>query len=75
MSDAELIALVAEVLETDAAGIAADSDLEELGWDSLSNLTFLSIADDRYGRTIDPQDLAHAETPTDLGVLLGRSAA
>lgn len=75
MSEPELLSLVAEILEAPAAGIAPDSDLEDLGWDSLSNLTFLSIADDRYGTTIDPQDLARAETPADLGSLLGRSAS
>jgi acyl carrier protein len=75
MSEPELVSLVAEILEISPTEITADSDLEELGWDSLSNLTFLSIADARFGTTIDAEELARAETPADLGALLGRSAA
>ena len=70
MSEADLIALVEEILEVQPGTVSVTDDLEELGWDSLSNLTFLSIADDRFGVTIDPKDLARAERPADLGALL-----
>ena len=71
VSQCELNEVVAEVLEVPPDAIADGSDLEELGWDSLSNMTFISIADERYGRLVDPQALARSETPADLLRLLG----
>ena len=62
--------LVAEILEREAASVGETDDLEALGWDSLSDLTFLSIADERYGRTIDSAALSGCETPADLAKLL-----
>lgn len=70
-TQAELNQVVAEVLEVPPAEVADDSDLEELGWDSLSNMTFISIADERYRTLIDPQALARSETPADLLALFG----
>lgn len=67
----ELNAVVAEVLEVAPSEVTDDSDLEELGWDSLSNMTFISIADERYKALIDPQGLAASETPADLLRLFG----
>ncbi len=75
MSEFEIVPLVAEILELPVSEVLPLSDLEELGWDSLSNLTFLSIADERFGTTIDPKELARAETPADLGGLLSPAEA
>lgn len=72
MSEVEIIALVEEILEVPSGSVPIDADLEELGWDSLSNLTFMSIADERYQARIDPQELGDASTPADLGALLGK---
>lgn len=68
------IALVAEILELPLEAVSADSDLEVLGWDSLSNLEFIAIVDSRYHGTIDAAELAAAETPADLGTLLAAAA-
>jgi acyl carrier protein len=70
MSEPAFLSLVAEILEISPADVHFDSDLELLGWDSLSNLTFLSIADDRYHVSVDAAALAQAETPADLVALL-----
>lgn len=67
----ELNGVVAEILEVPESEVSDGSDLEELGWDSLSNMTFISIADERYGARIDVQHLAGAETPADLLRLFG----
>lgn len=67
----ELNGVVAEILEIPSDEVSDDSDLEELGWDSLSNITFISIADERYRSRIDPQGLAQAETPAQLLHLFG----
>jgi acyl carrier protein len=66
----DVLSLVAEILEVPSDGIESDSSLEELGWDSLADLTLISIADERFGVTIDPQSLADATTPADLADLL-----
>jgi acyl carrier protein len=70
----DIRSLVAEILEVPEDGIATDSNLEELGWDSLADLTFISIADERYGVVVDPQALADAETPADIAGLLAVAA-
>ncbi|GAA2749647.1 acyl carrier protein [Amnibacterium kyonggiense] len=66
--------LVAEILEEEVGSVDLDSDLEVLGWDSLSDLTLISIADERFGVTIDPKALADAETPADIAALLAPAA-
>ncbi|MFD1720136.1 acyl carrier protein [Amnibacterium endophyticum] len=70
-SQAELNDVVAEILELPQDDVTDGADLEELGWDSLSNMTFISIADERYRTLIDPQALARSETPADLLKLFG----
>jgi acyl carrier protein len=67
----EALAVVAEILEVPSGSFAESDDLETLGWDSLADLTFISIADERYGVTVDAKDLADHETPADLVALLG----
>ena len=71
----DIRALVAEILEQPIDAITLDSDLEELGWDSLADLSLIAIADERYGVAIDPQALADSETPADLAELLTSLAA
>ena len=74
MSAIDVRALVAEILEQPVESIALDSDLEELGWDSLADLNLISIADERFGVVLDPQALADSETPQDLAALLSIAA-
>jgi acyl carrier protein len=66
--------LVAEILEEQVDSVELDSNLEMLGWDSLSDLTLISIADERFGVAIDPKALAEAETPADIAALLAPAA-
>ena len=68
MEQTELMTLVAEILEIDAAGIGLDNDLEGLDWDSLSRLSFVAELDDR-GISVSPDDLAQARTVADLFAL------
>jgi acyl carrier protein len=66
----EAFAVIAEILEVPSDTITESDDLETIGWDSLSDLTFISIADERYGITVDAKQLAEHETPGDLVALL-----
>lgn len=70
----DIRSLVAEILEVPVTGVEAHSDLEELGWDSLADLTLISIADERFGVALDPQALADATTPADIAGLLAVGA-
>ena len=71
VSDLDIRELVAEILEQPVDSIALDSNLEQLGWDSLADLNLISIADERFSITVDPKALADSETPADLAALLG----
>lgn len=69
MDEKTFLQVVADILETDADQVALTSDLESLGWDSLSNISFIAEVDDRVGVTIDPDALAEASTVSDLFAL------
>lgn len=69
MDEQTFLQLVADILETDVAEVALDSDLDALGWDSLSNISFIAEVDERVGVTIDPDALADAKSVADLRAL------
>nr|WP_246286246.1 acyl carrier protein [Microbacterium pseudoresistens] len=60
--------LVAEILEIEE--VAENADLEDLGWDSLSNLNFIAEVDERANIAVDADKLSEARTVTDLFSLL-----
>lgn len=68
MDAEDLLKLVATILEIDE--VTLDGDLEELGWDSLSNLSFIAEVDETTGVTIDADQLAEAKTVADLKALV-----
>lgn len=69
MDEQTFLQLVADILEVDAAEIDLGGDLETLGWDSLSNISFIAEIDERVGVTVDPDALADAATVADLRAL------
>lgn len=66
MEDTKFLELVAEILEVQVEEVAMTDELEELGWDSLANITFIAEVDDAIGVTIDADQLAEAVTVADL---------
>lgn len=66
MDETTFLNLVAEILETDVADVKLSDELDELGWDSLSNISFIAEVDEAVGVTIDADDLAKAATVADL---------
>ncbi|GAB3631134.1 hypothetical protein GCM10027421_04870 [Microbacterium shaanxiense] len=72
MNAEDLLKLVAGILEIDE--VTLDGDLDDLGWDSLSNLSFIAEVDDATGVTIDADKLAEAKTVADLKVLVDAGA-
>lgn len=69
MDEQTFLQLVADILETDVAEVSLDGDLDALGWDSLSNISFIAEIDERVGVTIDPDALADAKSVADLRAL------
>jgi acyl carrier protein len=69
MDEQTFLQLVADILETDVADVDLTGDLDTLGWDSLSNISFIAEIDERVGVTIDPDALAEATTVADLRAL------
>lgn len=70
MEESKLIEIIAKILVVDSATISQSSNLEALGWDSLSNLSFISEIDDQFNRQISAEKLGKAVTVDDLIQLL-----
>ena len=70
MDEQALLQLVAEILEVEADEVALTDELEELGWDSLANISFIAEVDSRTGVTIEADALANATTIADLHALV-----
>lgn len=72
MEETKLIELIAKILVVDSASISLSSNLESLGWDSLSNLSFISEIDEMFGMQISAEKLGKAEKVDDLIKLLNQ---
>jgi len=70
VDEGDFISIVAEILEVDPSTVALDSDLDELDWDSLSNISFIAEIDDRTGRSLSADALSEAKTVGDLYALV-----
>ncbi|WP_309616320.1 phosphopantetheine-binding protein [Salinibacterium sp.] len=75
MEQSEFIRLIAEILEVDADTVTAESLLDDLDWDSMSNLSFIAELDDTFGITVTSDELANASTVADLFALTTRGGA
>jgi acyl carrier protein len=73
----DLLALVHDLVEADvsATALSLDDELDDLGWDSLSNVEFIARVDVALGVTVDAQRLADCTTVRDLHDLTLPSAA
>lgn len=66
MTELDLLLLVSKILVIDESAVSLDSDLEAMGWDSLSNLSFISEVDERLNRQMNAESLSNAKTVQDL---------
>lgn len=66
MDEKAFLELVAEILEVDVADVSMTDELDAVGWDSLSNISFIAEVDGAVGVTIDADELASAKTVSDL---------
>lgn len=70
MTEETFIALIEEVLEVDPGAVTLGSVLDEIDWDSLSNLSLIAILDSEHNITIGAQALQEAVTVKELYSLI-----
>lgn len=73
MNQDELLEVVAEILEVEPGTVTLGDRLEDIDWDSLSNISFIAEVDTRLGTTLDADELAAAQTVQDLFALVSSS--
>jgi acyl carrier protein len=66
MDETSLLQTVADILEVDVAEVALSDELDALGWDSLSNISFIAEVDEKTGVTVEADALSEAVTVADL---------
>lgn len=71
MTKQDLLAKLGELIEKDEP-LTGQEELASLdGWDSMAVISFMAMADDDFGVTISPKDVAASKTVNDLAALLG----
>ena len=66
MEKIDFMQLVADTLEVDPGTIAVTDRLDEIDWDSLANISFIAEVDNRFGVSVDSEQLAKSLTIADL---------
>jgi len=69
MDEAAFVELVKEILELDEEEVTMESTLEDLGWDSLSNISLIAAIDEQTGKVVSPGALKDCSTVADLYAL------
>lgn len=70
MEETQFLTLIEEVLEVNPGTLEITMSLESVEWDSLSNLTLISLLDSQYGKQIGAQQLQDATNLSDLFALI-----
>lgn len=70
MEESDFIALVEEILEVESGTISLTDSLDDIDWDSLSNISFIAEVDARLGASVNADELAGASTVSDIYALV-----
>ena len=62
----KIIEIIADIIETDAAELTIQTELDETVWDSLAVVTFISEIDSNFDQIISPAELSSVKTVADL---------
>lgn len=73
MDENTFLKLIEEVLEVAEGTIKLSMTLEEIDWDSLSNLTLISLLDSQFELQVGAQQLQDADTVIDLFLVITSS--
>ncbi len=72
MSYREFLDEMAELVEMDRGQLTGSEKLEDLGgWTSIAMVSYIALADDRFGKTLSPRDIRGCQTVQDLAKLVG----
>lgn len=52
MTTEKKLELLADILDMDAADISPEMKLAELGWDSVTALSFIAMVDEEFGKEV-----------------------
>jgi acyl carrier protein len=66
MTKAEFLIMIEEILEVDQGSIAIDARLEDIGWDSLSDVSFIASVDSELEMEVSANQLVKCETVSEL---------
>ena len=70
MGEVAFLELVKEILELDDEEVSMESNLDDLDWDSLANISFITAVDERTGKVVSPGALKECSTVGDLHSLV-----
>jgi acyl carrier protein len=73
MKKSEFLSEIAEILGVSAAEVSEKTSLQELGWDSLANVSFLGFADEKFDLAVSPKAIAECVYVEDLMGLVQQS--
>lgn len=72
MEKHKFLLLLDEVVELEPGTLKGDETIEGLeGWNSLAVISFIALADDTFGLSLQPSKIASCQTVADLVALLG----
>lgn len=71
MNKEEFVELLEKILEAKPGSLETASRLDEVDWDSIAMLSFISEVDSRLGVELNLDKLVSAETVDDLWSLVG----
>jgi acyl carrier protein len=74
MEESDFISLVEEILEVAPGSVSMTDTLDDIEWDSLSNISFIAEVDARLGASINADQLSKAATVTDIYALVQDAA-
>lgn len=70
MDEQTFLQTVADILEVGVDSVSLEANLDELGWDSLANITLIAEVDEKAGITLEGDALAEAVLVSDLYALV-----
>lgn len=66
MMEQEKIEAIAEVLDCDAASLSPDTQLDEVGWDSMAMLGVIAMVKARFDKKLPGAEIRSFETIGDI---------
>ena len=64
---------IEQIVNLEPGSISGTENLSDIGWDSMANVMFIAMVDEKFSKPISPDSLAAAKTVADLRALIGVS--